>query len=73
MLLPLLNALTSARHLGVSVPQGDWVLAGFDLTMLMLGAAFAWAAVHVRRRAAQPAARTRRQGVDEAAETGEPA
>ena len=33
-LLPLLNALTTDRHLGVSVTQGDWVIAGFDLTML---------------------------------------
>lgn len=40
-LLPVLNALTTDRHLGVSVPQGDWVMAGFDLTMLTFGIAFA--------------------------------
>jgi len=40
-LLPVLNALTTGRHLGVSLPQGDWVLAGFDLTVLGLGAACA--------------------------------
>ncbi len=40
-LLPVLNALTTDHHLGVSVPQGDWVVAGFDLTMLAFGVAFA--------------------------------
>jgi len=49
-LLPLLNALTTERHLGVSLPAGDWVLAGFDLTLLALGACFAVAAHRVRRR-----------------------
>ncbi len=58
-LLPLLNALTTDRHLGVTLPAGDWVLAGFDLTMLALGACFAVAALRVRRRqrAAVPPAR----------------
>ena len=58
-LLPLLNALTTDRHLGVTLPAGDWVLAGFDLTMLALGACFAVAARRVRRkqRAPVPAAR----------------
>ncbi len=45
-LLPALNFLTTNRHLGVTLPQGDWVLAGFDLIMLAFGAAFgcvAWA------------------------------
>jgi uncharacterized iron-regulated membrane protein len=44
-LLPVLNALTTDRHLVASVATGDWVLAGFDLVMLALGvafAAFAW-------------------------------
>ena len=49
-LIPLLNALTTDRHLGVTVAQGDWVLAGFDLTMLGLGAAFALTAAKVTRR-----------------------
>lgn len=39
-LLPAVNALTTDRHLGVSLPAGDWVFAGFDLTMLAFGAAF---------------------------------
>jgi uncharacterized iron-regulated membrane protein len=38
--LPLLNALTTDRHLGQSLWQGDWVMAGFDLAALALGLAF---------------------------------
>ncbi len=35
--LPILNALTTDRHLGVSIFQGDWVFVGFDLTVLAIG------------------------------------
>jgi uncharacterized iron-regulated membrane protein len=35
--LPLLNALTTEVHLGYSMPQRDWVLAGFDLAALTAG------------------------------------
>lgn len=44
-LLPLLNALTTERHLGVTVPAGDWGLAGVDLGLLGMGlllGAIAW-------------------------------
>ena len=44
------GALTTDRHLGVTLPAGDWTLAGFDLTMLALGAAFGYMAVKVKRR-----------------------
>jgi uncharacterized iron-regulated membrane protein len=37
VLLPVLNAVTTDAHLGVSIPAGDWVLAGFDLIVLALG------------------------------------
>lgn len=40
-LLPLLNALTTDRHLGNTLTAGDWVFAGFDLSMLILGLTFA--------------------------------
>lgn len=43
-LLPMLNVVTTNRHLGVSLRMGDWALAGFDLTVLVLGAALAAAA-----------------------------
>jgi uncharacterized iron-regulated membrane protein len=56
--LPVLNAITTQRHLGVTVPGGDWVLAGFDLTMLALGFAFAATALRLQKRAlTAPAAR----------------
>lgn len=48
--VPLLNVLSGGRHLGVSVSAGDWQRAGFELTLLVLGAFFAIAAVHVRRK-----------------------
>lgn len=40
-LIPILNMLTTDRHLGVTIPAGDWGLAGFDLSMLALSAIFA--------------------------------
>ena len=48
-LLPVVNALTTERHLGNSLPADDWVFAGFDLTMLVIGLAFAAAAWGLRR------------------------
>jgi uncharacterized iron-regulated membrane protein len=41
LLLPVVNALTTDRHLGVTLPAGDWILAGFDLTILAFGIVFA--------------------------------
>ncbi len=49
-LIPVLNALTTDRHLGVTIPAGDWGLAGFDLSMLALGAIFAAIAWKLWRR-----------------------
>lgn len=46
-LLPLLNALTSSRHLANSLPQGDWMMAGFDLAVLAIGCGLAFAAYRV--------------------------
>ncbi|MBY8822802.1 PepSY-associated TM helix domain-containing protein [Sphingomonas colocasiae] len=60
ILLPVLNAITTNRHLGVTIPAGDWVLAGFDLTMLALGAVMAIAAAKVRRKWAAPSGRALR-------------
>src|SRR3546814_6791673 len=51
--LPVLNALTTHRHLGVSLPAGDWVMAGFDLTALASGALLAWMAHKSRKPRAQ--------------------
>ncbi len=49
-LIPILNAVTTDKHLGASLPQGDWGLAGFDLTMFALAAAFAYIARKLRRK-----------------------
>ncbi|OXC90791.1 peptidase, partial [Achromobacter sp. KAs 3-5] len=48
-LVPVVNALTTDRHLGVSLPQGDWVMAGFDLTCLASALFFAWMAQKAAR------------------------
>lgn len=47
--LPIVNALTTERHLGQSLPAGDWVFAGFDLTVLALGGALGAAAWRTHR------------------------
>lgn len=43
-LLPLLNGLTTDRGLNHSVLEGDWAMAGFDLTALGTGLFLAWLA-----------------------------
>ena len=43
-LLPVVNAVTTERHLGVTLPAGAWDLAGFDLTVLAIGIGFGLAA-----------------------------
>lgn len=48
-LLPLLNALTTDRHLGVTLRLGEWSLAGFDLTMCAIGILFALTAKTARQ------------------------
>jgi uncharacterized iron-regulated membrane protein len=52
-LLPLVNVLTTDRHLGVTLPVGAWDLAGFDLTVLATGLGFALAAWRIGRRRAR--------------------
>lgn len=48
--VPVLNVLTTDRHLLHSLAQGDGVMAGFDLTMLALAAVFAFMAWKLQRR-----------------------
>lgn len=43
-LLPLLNALTTAHGLNHAIIDGDWSMAGFDLTALGCGLFLAWLA-----------------------------
>lgn len=47
-LLPVLNYFTSQRHLIISIPQQDWVMAGFDLTMLVFGIVFGIMAIKLQ-------------------------
>lgn len=58
-LLPVVNALTTARGLDHSLAQGDWIMAGFDLTALGCGAIAALCAVRVRRSQAHATMRRR--------------
>ena len=58
-LIPVLNALTTERHLGITLPHGDWGLAGFDLTMLGLAATFAYIAIKMKRKWQIAAAQTK--------------
>ncbi|WP_277962920.1 PepSY-associated TM helix domain-containing protein [Pseudomonas sp. RIT-To-2] len=41
--LPLLNAVTTGQGLNRSLAQGDWAMAGVDLTALAWGLLLAWA------------------------------
>ncbi|WP_149536609.1 PepSY-associated TM helix domain-containing protein [Siccirubricoccus phaeus] len=65
--LPLLTALTTRYHLGVTLPAGDWLMAGMDLGFLGFGLAFALAARKLwresrRAAAAAPLGRLRAEG-----------
>lgn len=68
--LPILNGFTTSRGLLTSLAQGDWLFAGFDLTLWLLSAMFAYiayrtqrhqAAVSRRRSAVPPATHAKRQ------------
>ena len=49
-LLPVLNALTTSAHLGITLPAGDWTWAGLDLAFLTTGAVLGAVAWHLHRR-----------------------
>lgn len=48
--LPILNAITSDKNVVSALLQGDWVIAGFDLTMILLGLTFGYAARHLMKK-----------------------
>jgi hypothetical protein len=50
LLLPILNALTSDKNLVSVLLQGDWVMAGFDLTMILFGLMFGYGAQHLMKK-----------------------
>lgn len=41
-LIPIINALMSDRHLGTTIPAGDWALASIDIFALIIGGIFFW-------------------------------
>jgi hypothetical protein len=51
--LPLLNALTTNSHLLMSVPLGQWAMAGVDLTGFAVGVLLGWAARRVGKAAGE--------------------
>ena len=52
--LPLLNALTTGRHLASYIAADDWQSAGVELTAIGFGAALAVAALKVYRKRGKP-------------------
>ncbi|MBL4796616.1 MAG: PepSY domain-containing protein [Oleispira sp.] len=50
LLLPVLNAITSDKSLVSALLQGDWVMAGFDITMILLGLIFGYAARRIMKK-----------------------
>jgi hypothetical protein len=64
------NALTTRTHLGVSLAQGNWVYAGFDLTMLAIAALLGLIAWYAARTPAgrKPARRKAPEALDIPAE-----
>ncbi|MDA8519890.1 PepSY-associated TM helix domain-containing protein [Acidovorax sp. NCPPB 4044] len=58
--LPVVNALTTSTHLGATLPAGDWVWAGMDLSFIAAGAVFALLAWRLLRRRPAAAAKASR-------------
>ena len=63
--LPAINALTTDAHLGVTLPAGEWIWAGMDLSFLATGLLLGWLSWRLRpgrrpqgKRAAAPALRS---------------
>ena len=71
--VPVLNASTTSVHLGATLPSGDWVLAGFDLTALATGMLAALAGIVLHRRSRTRRAQAWRTAVVATGESGAPA
>ncbi|RYY01410.1 MAG: PepSY domain-containing protein [Gammaproteobacteria bacterium] len=61
LLLPIVNAATTGRHLLHSLQVQDWIFAGFDLTVIVTGLLLAWVAIRLSRRAQQAPLSARRR------------
>ncbi len=53
--VPIINALTTDKNIIATALAQDWTLFSFDLTMLLFGGMFIFAAVRVQQRSLQPA------------------
>lgn len=59
--LPMLNALTTRTHLGVTLPCAEWAWAGMDLSFLAAGLLLCWMSWRLHpRRTSRGQARTER-------------
>lgn len=47
LLLPLLNAITTDKHMWATFIHGDWVLFSIDLSFILVGLVFVWASYFV--------------------------
>lgn len=47
-LLPVINALTTHTHLGITLPAGEWVWASMDLAFLATGLLLGWLSWRLR-------------------------
>lgn len=65
--LPALGFLTTRSHLGVTLPAGNWTLAGLDLIMVLTGLLFIWMALYLANRHARPSSETLRVRASSAA------
>lgn len=72
-LLPLLNALTTERHLGATIPSGDWSLASIDLGMLASGLFFLFLARKIQRKQVGARSKVSHRGSDRSLPTSEAA
>ncbi len=77
--LPAINAATTGAHLGVTLPAGEWMWAGMDLSFLAAGLVFGALARHLLRRrpaaaaAAKPAPKAARPAAAPAGPAAAPA
>ncbi len=73
-LIPVLNAFTTSTHLGVTLLNGPWPVAAFDLTVLGLGLLFLFSAWMLHKHQPKPkASKVAAQRKATAAKTAAPA
>lgn len=60
-LLPVVNGLTTDRHLINSIKENDWIFVGIDLTFIAVGLLFAFAASRLQQGTKPEAATTARR------------